>query len=343
MMNTEVSTIKEDREQTDEILLEVKGLKKYFDVSTGLLNKKEAYVYAVDDINFFVKKGETLGIVGESGCGKSTTGNMVGMLLEPTEGEIVYKEQDLRTLSKKNLRGIRSEIQMIFQDPFSSLNPRMKVYDLIAEPLRTHMKLSRKELYERVAELMDLVGLNRSYMKRYPHEFSGGQRQRIGIARAIALNPELVICDEPVSALDVSIQSQILNLLVKLQKELNLTFIFIAHGLPAVQYISDRIAVMYLGKIVELATKEDLFKQALHPYTKGLLSAVPIPDPEFRDEEKYIIEGDIPSPENPPSGCNFHTRCPFAQDICKTQEPEFREVSDERFVACHFALELADK
>lgn len=343
MMNTEVSTIKEDREQTDEILLEVKGLKKYFDVSTGLLNKKEAYVYAVDDINFFVKKGETLGIVGESGCGKSTTGNMVGMLLEPTEGEIVYKEQDLRTLSKKNLRGIRSEIQMIFQDPFSSLNPRMKVYDLIAEPLRTHMKLSRKELYERVAELMDLVGLNRSYMKRYPHEFSGGQRQRIGIARAIALNPELVICDEPVSALDVSIQSQILNLLVKLQKELNLTFIFIAHGLPAVQYISDRIAVMYLGKIVELATKEDLFKQPLHPYTKGLLSAVPIPDPEYRDEEKYIIEGDIPSPENPPSGCNFHTRCPFAQDICKTQEPEFREVSDERFVACHFALELADK
>ncbi|HJE20248.1 MAG TPA: ATP-binding cassette domain-containing protein [Aliicoccus persicus] len=342
-MNTEVSTITEDKAKTDEILLEVKGLKKYFDVSTGLLNKKEAYVYAVDDVNFFVKKGETLGIVGESGCGKSTTGNMVGMLLEPTEGEIVYKEQDLRALSKKKLRGIRSEIQMIFQDPFSSLNPRMKVYDIIAEPLRTHLKLNRRELYDRVAELMELVGLNKSYMKRYPHEFSGGQRQRIGIARAIALNPELVICDEPVSALDVSIQSQILNLLVKLQKELNLTFIFIAHGLPAVQYISDRIAVMYLGKIVELATKEELFKQALHPYTKGLLSAVPIPDPEYRNEEKYIIEGDIPSPENPPTGCNFHTRCPFAQDICKTQEPEFREVTKDRFVACHFALELADK
>ena len=342
-MNTEVRTIAESKRETNEILLEVKGLKKYFDVSSGLLKKNEAYVYAVDDINFFVKKGETLGIVGESGCGKSTTGNMVGMLLEPTEGEIVYKEQDLRSLSKKELRNIRYEIQMIFQDPFSSLNPRMKVYDIIAEPLRTHLKLSRKELYDRVAELMELVGLNKSYMKRYPHEFSGGQRQRIGIARAIALNPELVICDEPVSALDVSIQSQILNLLVKLQKELNLTFIFIAHGLPAVQYISDRIAVMYLGKIVELATKEDLFKEALHPYTKGLLSAVPIPDPEYRSEEKYIIEGDMPSPENPPSGCNFHTRCPFAEDICKTKEPAFREVAEDRFVACHFALELRDK
>src|SRR5699024_892918 len=322
---------------SDELLI-VKNLKKHFDVSKGIFKKEKSYVYAVDGLSFTVKKGEVLGIVGESGCGKSTTGNMIGQLLKPTDGEIIYEGQNFSQLTKSELRKKRADIQMIFQDPFSSLNPRMRVFDLIAEPLRTHKKLNKKELTERVSELMELVGLNTSYAKRFPHEFSGGQRQRIGIARAIALNPKLVICDEPVSALDVSIQSQILNLLVKLQKELDLTFIFIAHGLPAVKYISDRIAVMYLGKIVELTTKEKLFEGALHPYTEGLLSAVPIPDPSERTKERHIIEGDIPSPENPPEGCNFHTRCPFAQDICRSKEPEFEEKAKGRFAACHFPL-----
>ena len=322
---------------SDELLI-VNNLKKHFDVSKGIFKKEKSYVYAVDGLSFTVKKGEVLGIVGESGCGKSTTGNMIGQLLKPTDGEIIYEGQNFSQLTKSELRKKRADIQMIFQDPFSSLNPRMRVFDLIAEPLRTHKKLNKKELTERVSELMELVGLNTSYAKRFPHEFSGGQRQRIGIARAIALNPKLVICDEPVSALDVSIQSQILNLLVKLQKELDLTFIFIAHGLPAVKYISDRIAVMYLGKIVELSTKEKLFEKSLHPYTRGLLSAIPIPDPELRTSDSKIIEGDIPSPENPPTGCNFHTRCPFAKDICRTTEPEFEEKEEGRFVACHFPL-----
>jgi len=322
---------------SDELLI-VNNLKKHFDVSKGIFKKEKSYVYAVDGLSFTVKKGEVLGIVGESGCGKSTTGNMIGQLLKPTDGEIIYEGQNFSQLTKSELRKKRADIQMIFQDPFSSLNPRMRVFDLIAEPLRTHKKLNKKELTERVSELMELVGLNTSYAKRFPHEFSGGQRQRIGIARAIALNPKLVICDEPVSALDVSIQSQILNLLVKLQKELDLTFIFIAHGLPAVKYISDRIAVMYLGKIVELSTKEKLFEKSLHPYTRGLLSAIPIPDPELRTSDRKIIEGDIPSPENPPTGCNFHTRCPFAKDICRTTEPEFEEKEEGRFVACHFPL-----
>lgn len=323
---------------TEENLLVVNNLKKHFDVTKGFLNKDKSYVYAVDGLDFHVKKGEVLGIVGESGCGKSTAGNMIGQLLEPTEGEIIFEGEDLLKLSKRELRKRREDIQMIFQDPFSSLNPRMRVFEIIAEPLRTHRKLNKKELRERVEELMDVVGLNRSYINRYPHEFSGGQRQRIGIARAIALNPKLIICDEPVSALDVSIQSQILNLLVKLQKELDLTFIFIAHGLPAVKYISDRIAVMYLGKLVELTTKEKLFEGPLHPYTEGLLSAVPIPDPAERTTKRHIIEGDIPSPEHPPDGCNFHTRCPFAQDICRTKEPEFEEKTEGRFAACHFPL-----
>lgn len=322
----------------EEKLLVINNLKKHFDVTKGFLNKDKSYVYAVDGLNFDVNKGEVLGIVGESGCGKSTAGNMIGQLLEPTDGEIIFEGENLLNLSRSQLRKRRAEIQMIFQDPFSSLNPRMRVFELIAEPLRTHRKLNKRELRARVGELMDLVGLNRTYMNRYPHEFSGGQRQRIGIARAIALNPKLIICDEPVSALDVSIQSQILNLLVKLQKELDLTFIFIAHGLPAVKYISDRIAVMYLGKVVELTTKEKLFEGPLHPYTEGLLSAVPIPDPEERTKERHIIEGDIPSPENPPSGCNFHTRCPFAKDICRNEEPEFEEKANGRFAACHFPL-----
>ncbi|RNF40183.1 ABC transporter ATP-binding protein [Planococcus salinus] len=324
---------------TQNHLLEVKGLKKAFDVSEGFFKRKKQFLYAVDGLDFFVDKGETLGIVGESGCGKSTTGNLIGQLLEPTEGEIIFQGEDLTKLKGETLRKKRAEIQMVFQDPFSSLNPRMRVFDLIAEPLRTHQSLSKQELNDRVHELMDLVGLNRSYTNRFPHEFSGGQRQRIGIARAISLNPKLIICDEPVSALDVSIQSQILNLLAKLQKELNLTFIFIGHGLPAVKHISNRIAVMYLGKIVELTTKEKLFQNPKHPYTEGLLSAVPIPDPMQRNvEDRKLLEGDIPSPANPPSGCNFHTRCPYAQDICSKVEPAFEEKEPGQYAACHFPL-----
>lgn len=320
-------------------LLEVKGLKKAFDISEGFLKRKKQFLYAVNGLDFFVDEGETLGIVGESGCGKSTTGNLIGQLLDPTEGEIVFQGEDLTKLKGEALRKKRAEIQMVFQDPYSSLNPRMRVFDLIAEPLRTHKSLSKKELSQRVLELMDLVGLNRSYINRFPHEFSGGQRQRIGIARAISLNPKLIICDEPVSALDVSIQSQILNLLAKLQKELNLTFIFIGHGLPAVKHISDRIAVMYLGKIVELTTKEQLFQNPKHPYTEGLLSAVPIPDPLQRNiERRKLLEGDIPSPANPPPGCNFHTRCPYAQEMCSKFEPVFEEKEPGQFVACHFPL-----
>ncbi len=323
----------------EKYLLEVKGLKKSFDVSEGWFKRKKQYLRAVDGVDLFVKEGETLGIVGESGCGKSTTGNLIMHLLEPTEGEIIFDGMNLSQLSSEELRKKRVDIQMIFQDPFSSLNPRMRVFDLIAEPLRTHRVAQGKKLEEMVLELMDVVGLDRSYSRRYPHEFSGGQRQRIGIARAIALKPKLVVCDEPVSALDVSIQSQILNLLVKLQKEFNLTFIFIAHGLPAVKHISDRIAVMYLGQVVELATKEQLFKRPMHPYTEGLLSAVPIPDPTLRDKKnRVVLEGDMPSPANPPSGCRFHTRCPYAEAKCKEDLPKLTEKEEGHYVACHYPL-----
>jgi peptide/nickel transport system ATP-binding protein len=324
----------------EQYLLEVKGLKKYFDITEGWFAKEKQYLKAVDGIDLKVKAGETLGIVGESGCGKSTTGNVIMRLIDPTDGEILFDGIDLRQLSPEEMRKQRVNIQMIFQDPFSSLNPRMRVFDLIAEPLRTHKVAKGKELEKQVYELMDVVGLDRTYARRFPHEFSGGQRQRIGIARALTLKPKLIICDEPVSALDVSIQSQILNLLSKLQKEYNLTYLFIAHGLPVVKHISDRIAVMYLGKVVELATKEQLFTHPLHPYTEGLLSAVPIPDPTLRDKKnRVILEGDMPSPANPPSGCRFHTRCPYATDKCKQETPELIERIPDHFVACHYPLE----
>lgn len=326
--------------EEEQYLLEIKGLKKYFDVSEGWFSKEKQYLRAVDGIDLKVKAGETLGIVGESGCGKSTTGNVILRLLEATEGQIIFDGVDLSQLSEEEMRKKRVDIQMIFQDPFSSLNPRMRVFDLIAEPLRTHKVASGKELEKRVYELMDVVGLDISYARRFPHEFSGGQRQRIGIARALALKPKMIICDEPVSALDVSIQSQILNLLAKLQKDFNLTYLFIAHGLPAVKHISDRVAVMYLGKVVELATKQQLFSKPMHPYTEGLLAAVPIPDPTLREKKHHILlEGDMPSPANPPPGCRFHTRCPYADEKCKQEEPKLVEKEHGHMVACHYPLE----
>ncbi|WP_213412490.1 ABC transporter ATP-binding protein [Xylanibacillus composti] len=318
-------------------LLEVKGVKKYFDVTKGWFAREKVYLRAVDGVDFKVYRGETFGIVGESGSGKSTTGNVVMRLLEATEGEIWFDGVDLRTLTPEQMREKRKDIQMVFQDPFSSLNPRMRVKDIIAEPLRAHRVAEGERLDRRVAELMDIVGLSPSFVNRYPHEFSGGQRQRIGIARALALQPKLIVCDEAVSALDVSIQSQILNLLSELQKEFHLTYMFIGHGLPALKHISDRIAVMYLGKIVEIATKRQLFTEPRHPYTAALLSSIPISTPSMRGKrQRIILEGELPSPTNPPPGCKFHTRCSFASDLCKSKEPSLEEEpSTGHQVACH--------
>ncbi|MED4122648.1 ATP-binding cassette domain-containing protein [Halalkalibacterium halodurans] len=327
-----------------EVLLEAKGLTKHFDVSEGFFKRKKAVLRAVDGVDLTIYAGETLGIVGESGCGKSTLGQLLMRLLEPTRGTLSFAGSDFLALKGEALRQKRSDIQIIFQDPFSSLNPRMTVREIIGEPLKTHRLAKGNDLIKRVDELMDAVGLDRSYAKRYPHEFSGGQRQRIGIARAIALKPKLIICDEPVSALDVSIQAQILNLMVRLQKEFQLTFLFIAHGLPAVKHISDRMAVMYLGKVVELASKDALFAQPMHPYSEGLIQAVPIPDPTVRNDKKWVtLEGDLPSPVHPPSGCRFHPRCPYAQDKCTMQEPALTEKEPGHFVACHFPLEKTRK
>ncbi|SDN28913.1 peptide/nickel transport system ATP-binding protein [Psychrobacillus sp. OK028] len=323
--------------ETGQQLLILEGLKKHFEVGGNFLKKNKEYLKAVDGINLTVNSGETLGIVGESGCGKSTLGNLIMGLLKPTEGKIIFDGLEISSLKEKELKKKRTDFQMIFQDPFSSLNPRMRLFDIIAEPLITHLKLDKKELERRVFELMDDVGLDPTYSNRFPHEFSGGQRQRIGIARALALKPKLIVCDEPVSALDVSIQAQILNLLSSIQKKYQLTYIFIAHGLPAVKHFSDRIGVMYLGDLVELTTKEQLFKRPMHPYTAGLLASVPISSPTLRNSRKNVgIEGDIPSPVNPPSGCKFHTRCPIATQKCKDVLPEFTKKESGHFVACHF-------
>ncbi|OQY83506.1 MAG: peptide ABC transporter substrate-binding protein [Chloroflexi bacterium UTCFX4] len=319
------------------ILLDVRNLKKYFPITQGILvQKKVADVKAVDGVTFHVKQGETLGLVGESGCGKSTTGRTILQLYRPTEGQVLFRGKDLAQLKGEELRQMRSDMQMIFQDPYASLNPRMTVGDIVAEPLEVHNIAKGKERKERVQELLRIVGLNPYFINRYPHEFSGGQRQRIGIARSIAVNPDFIVCDEPISALDVSIQAQIINLLEELQEHLGLTYLFIAHDLSVVRHISDRVAVMYLGKIVELTDSRALYANPLHPYTRALLSAVPIPDPIIEEKrERIILVGDVPSPVNPPKGCRFHTRCPLVIPICKEVAPEWRDVGNGHFVECH--------
>ena len=320
-----------------DVLIDVRDIKVHFPVTAGLIfQRKIADIKAVDGVSFQIRKGETLGLVGESGCGKSTTGRAILQLYRPTEGKIKFGETELTELKGSHLRRMRRKMQMIFQDPYASLNPRMSVNAIIGEPLAIHGLASGQERRERVAELMRIVGLNPYYASRFPHEFSGGQRQRIGVARALAVEPEFIVADEPVSALDVSIQAQIINLLEDLQDQFGLTYLFIAHDLSVVRHISDRVAVMYLGKIMELTGRDELYENPLHPYTKALLSAVPIPDPEIETtRERIILTGDVPSPMFPPPGCVFHTRCPIAIDECRTDLPEWREVSKDHWVACH--------
>jgi oligopeptide transport system ATP-binding protein len=338
-MTTETET--QDRMQgrvaQGEVLLDVRNLKVYFPVTAGLIfQRKIADVKAVDGIGFQIHKGETLGLVGESGCGKSTTGRAILQLYRPTEGEIKFGQVELTKLKGKKLREMRKNMQMIFQDPFASLNPRMSVGAIIGEPLAIHGLARGQARRERVAELMRIVGLNPYYANRYPHEFSGGQRQRIGVARALAVEPDFIVADEPVSALDVSIQAQIINLLEDLQDQFGLTYLFIAHDLSVVRHISDRVVVMYLGKLMELTDRDELYRNPLHPYTKALLSAVPIPDPEVEaTRERIILAGDVPSPMRPPPGCVFNTRCPIAIDECRAVVPEWREASSGHWVACH--------
>jgi oligopeptide transport system ATP-binding protein len=321
-----------------EILLHVEELKMHFPIYRGVFQRQVGAVRAVDGISFDVKRGETLGLVGESGCGKSTTGRTILQLYKPTAGSVTFEGTDLINLKGEQMRQMRRKMQMIFQDPYASLNPRMTVADIIGEPLVVHDVAKGKEIQDRVQHLLEIVNLNPSFAGRYPHEFSGGQRQRIGVARALALQPSFIICDEPISALDVSIQAQVVNLLEELQEQFNLTYLFIAHDLSMVRHISDRVAVMYLGVIVELATRDELYAKPLHPYTQALLSAVPIPDPVADAKRKRtILQGDVPSPANPPSGCRFRTRCPIAEAVCAESRPEFREIRPGHFVACFFA------
>lgn len=315
-------------------LLTVKNLKKYYPITGGVLGREIGTVKAVDDVSFSVRKGETLGLVGESGCGKSTTGRSILRLIEPTDGEIIFDGKNVSSMSREELRKVRRDMQIVFQDPFASLNPRHNVEKIMEEPLIVHGIGSPAERKKRVHEMLEVVGLNSYHAKRFPHQFSGGQRQRIGIARALMLNPKLIVADEPVSALDVSIQSQVLNLMQDLQRDMGLTYLFIAHDLSVVRHISDRVGVMYLGRMVELTTSTQLYDNPLHPYTQALLSAVPTPDPEAK-RERIILQGDVPSPANPPSGCTFHTRCPHVKDVCRSVRPEFLDAGNGHFVACH--------
>ncbi|OPH57267.1 glutathione ABC transporter ATP-binding protein [Paenibacillus ferrarius] len=324
------------RMTTNTPLLQIDRLKTYYPIKKGVLSRTVGHVKAVDDVSLAIYEGETVGLVGESGCGKSTIGRSIVRLEDPFEGRILFQNEDITHISQRELKPIRTRLQIIFQDPYSSLNPRKRINDILAEPFIAHRLVDRQQVQGEVDRLLDLVGLPRAYKQRYPHEFSGGQRQRIGIARVISFQPKLVVCDEPVSALDVSIQAQILNLLADLQKELKLTYLFIAHGIGAVQYISTRVAVMYLGKIVEIGRKEEVFQRPKHPYTQILLNAYPAPDPTLRSNKRLIIQGDVPSPANPPAGCRFHTRCPYVQQLCRHEEPPL--TAGEHAVACHFPI-----
>ena len=317
-----------------EPLLEVKDLKKYFPIKGGIFSKAIGYVYAVDGVSFYLNEGESLGLVGESGCGKSTTARAILRLIEPTEGEILFQGKDICKLNPTEMRSVRRDMQIVFQDPYASLDPRRTVEQIIGEPLDVFRISTKKERKDRIAYLLQKVGLSPDHARRYPHEFSGGQRQRIGIARALALNPKLIIGDEPVSALDVSIQAQVINLLEDIQKEFNLSYMIIAHDLAVVEHVCDRIAVMYLGRIVELAKDRELYTSPLHPYTIALLSAIPVPDPNIT-KKRIILEGDVPSPMRPPSGCHFHTRCPQKNEECKTTVPQLTDIGDGHYVACH--------
>jgi oligopeptide transport system ATP-binding protein len=320
----------------DDYLIEVKNLQMYFPVLVGLLQRRVADVKAVDDVSFYVSRGETLGLVGESGCGKTTTGRCILQLCKPTDGQVFFEGTELTKLGAKAMMPMRRDMQLIYQDPYASLDPRMTAGNIIGEPLLVHKLVGRKEYREQVRELLMMVELEPTMDTRYPHEFSGGQRQRIGIARALALRPKFIVCDEPVSALDVSIQAQVIKLLLKLKAELNLTYLFIAHDLSVVRYISDRVMVMYLGKIVEITHSDEIYDNALHPYTQALLSAVPIPNPTLdRQRKRILLTGDVPSAINPPTGCRFHPRCRLAKDVCKNQEPDLINIGGEHWVACH--------
>ena len=328
--------------KNNEAFIKVDDLVMHFPIKRGVIQRQVGAVHAVDGVSFDIKEGETLGLVGESGCGKSTTGRTILQLYKPTSGRVTFDGVDLVSLKGEELRKMRRKMQMIFQDPYASLNPRMTVANIVGEPLMVHSVANAKEIKERVEHLLELVKLNPSFADRYPHEFSGGQRQRIGVARALALQPSFIICDEPISALDVSIQAQVVNLLEELQEQFNLTYLFIAHDLSMVRHISNRVAVMYLGIIAEIADRSELYANPLHPYTQALLSAVPIPDPiADAKRQRVILEGDVPSPVNPPSGCRFRTRCPIADKVCAENRPEFRELKPGHFVACHFAERFA--